>query len=825
MIMAVHYNPHEFEPKWRETWERRGIYKTVTPDTEAAKIYTLSMFPYPSGAGLHVGHVRIYTGTDVLARYLRMKGYAVLHPMGWDAFGLPAENAAIKEKKNPLDMVPAHIQNFKRQMKMLGLSYDWEREIATIDPDYYQWTQWLFILFFKLGLLYKKGTFVYFCPFCKTGLAEEEVLADGTHERCGKPITRKELPQWIFRITTYADSLLEGLEALKWPRGILEMQKNWIGKKDGVRIKFKIQNSKFKTKELEVFTTRIDTIFGVTFVVVAPEKAMAWIRAGWKASSAVREYVDKALSKTDQARLEEQKEKSGVKTDLSAVNPVNGEEVPIYVADYVIDEVGTGCVMGVPFYDERDKAFAEKYGIEIKPIDLVDKGQTYRALKEKGMADQETTYHLRDWIFSRQRYWGEPIPMVYCSSCAQEKLSWFDTGEAKRFKKQYHNMSKLYQSTKENVYGWYPLPDEELPLKLPYLKEYEPTESGESPLAKVSEWKETVCPHCGGPATRETDTMPNWAGSCWYFIRFAWQNAKQESPSIENWKLNIENSPWLPVDWYLGGAEHAVLHLLYSRFWAHVLHDVGLLGFREPFLRLRNVGMVLAEDHRKMSKSFGNVINPDDVVAKYGADALRVYEMFMAPFNMEIDWSTRALAGAYRFLKRIYQIYHESANIANDVSDEDIELVAKLNKTISKVDNDITNVKFNTAIAALMEFTNAWQAKKLGRDNAKKFLIMLAPFAPFLAEELWSGVMKGQESVHEMKWPEIDRAVLKDETVSLPVQIDGKVRGLVKLGPGELAREQAVARALTEEKVNKHLAGKKYRTIYVEGKVLNFVTE
>jgi len=867
--MLKKYNPLEFENRWQEYWEKEQIYRSPELINSQNKRYCLSMFPYPSGDGLHVGHVRIYTGTDVLARYFRMKGLAVLHPMGWDAFGLPAENAAIKAQKNPLEMVPKNIANFKRQMQTLGFSYDWSREFATTDPDYYRFTQWLFIEFFKLGLLYKKDTPVYYCPFCKTGLAEEEVLPNGTHERCGKTITRKNLPQWIFRITEYADSLLESLDGLDWPNGILEMQRNWIGKNKGLEITF---TEKSTGEPIAVWTRFWETVFGTTFMVLAPEHAL--VKTITKPE--VLEYVRQALAKTDEQRLKDEKDKTGVFTGLYAVNPVNGREVPIYVADYVLSNVGTGAVMGVPAHDERDFAFAQKYDLPIIQVvkfaeaalntkvangklshegagTLINSGEfnglatpgegktkMAESLIKRKFACWRTNYHLRDWIFSRQRYWGEPIPIVYCPACARAGISYWDTAEGKANKhiqsnaKLTQKVAKRVEQLSQPLAGYFPLQAEELPLELPFIKNYEPAESGESPLARVSEWVKTKCPRCGGEATRETDTMPNWAGSCWYFLRFA-QNITpgvirgdgkgykgKKNPKDEL----LSGSDWLPVDWYLGGAEHAVLHLLYARFWVHILNDLGMLSFREPFLRLRNVGMVLATDHRKMSKSLGNVVNPDSVVQKYGADTLRVYEMFMAPFSMEIAWSERSMLGANRFLNKIYQTYLNPARIAKEGQEEDSNLVAKLQTTVRKVSDDIANVKFNTAVAALMEFLNAWQKGVLSPENAQKYLQLLAPFAPFLAEELWQKQFKNTTSVHLSVWPTpLETAKIKAK-LTIPVQVNNKLRALLKVDSDTaFSATKMKTLVLADPKIASYLSGHKYRVVFVPGKILSYVLE
>ena len=954
--MSKQYNSQQIEPRWVKVWEKEKTYKTPSKIQDPplrqdfhlrrgydgqvegqakSKIYTLSMFPYPSGSGLHIGHVRIYTGTDVLARYFRMKGYAVLHPMGWDAFGLPAENAAIKAKKNPMDMVPKNIAQFKKQMLRLGLSYDWDKELSTMDPDYYQWTQWLFIQFFKLGLLYKKDTPVYFCPQCQTGLAEEEVLPNGTHERCGKPITRKKLPQWLFKITDYADSLLDGLKELDWPKGILEMQKNWIGKKEGINITYPVvavapntcgvlvgqEAARAKTKQLDeeitCFTTRPDTNFGATFVVIAPEHefvAKLIKRKGKneklivndKKLEEIKEYVDKSLSKTDLERIAENKRKTGVFTGYYCLNQLNNKLMPIWISDFVLTNVGTGAVVGVPGHDQRDFQFAKEFGLEViivvKPnlseklitksekqqlktqsklkekvyegeginvnsdflnglntIEAQQKVKDY--LEEKGWGKRTVSYHLRDWIFSRQRYWGEPIPMVFCPKCAKQNKSYFNTESYKEDVKRYKEIdTKLLGNwklevgnSKQSLVGWFPIVENKLPLELPYLKQYEPTKTGKSPLTRAKDWVNTTCPECGGPAKRETDTMPNWAGSCWYFLAFpSWNKSigqgqaasmgKVVGLSQKNNNNNLNNksnrqpnpnlfaqpdtSTWLPVDWYLGGAEHAVLHLLYARFWTHVLADLKLLGFREPFLKLRNVGMVLGEDHQKMSKSVGNVISPEVIIEKHGADALRLYEMFMAPFNIEISWSNEALLGMSRFINKVYQLYTTPAKLAKSENEVDKNLIKKLQKTILKVEKDITNVKFNTAVAAMMEFVNAWKKDKLDLASAKKFLIVLAPFTPFLAEEIWRNTLKQQTSIHLAPWPVLKKVNLTDEEITLPIQVNGKLRALVKAKNEELKTKNIIEkRAIDNKKVRKYLKGHKYKTVYVPGRVLNFITE
>ncbi len=888
--MSAKYQPQEFEKKWIEHWDKNKTNKTINPDKNRQKEYILAMFPYPSGAGLHVGHVRVYTGTDVLARYFRMNGRAVMNPMGWDAFGLPAENAAIKAKKNPMDMVPEHIVNFKKQMKMLGFSNDWDKELATTDPNYYKWTQWLFIQFYKMGLLYKKNTPINFCPVCKTGLAEEEVLPNGTHERCGNKIEKRELPQWIFKITDYADRLLADLDRLDWPKGILEMQRNWIGRKEGMNITYDVVDNKdvryrvshssgspshfvadipSRSKRISslpiidkitCFTTRPDTNFGATFIVLAPEHPFvasllnSKIKIQKSKWGEIKQYVEKAKAKTEMEREAESRKKTGVSTGFYAVNNLTGKLMPVWVSDFVLMGFGTGAVVGVPGHDMRDFEFAREFGLEIirvvvgrdgdkSPITKKEQIQEKEGsminseflngldiheatkkimdyLEEKGWGKRQVTYHLRDWIFSRQRYWGEPIPMIFCEKCAKNQV------QSSKFKVQ------------NGMAGWYPVPEDQLPVKLPYVKSYEPTGTGESPLSAIKDWMNTTCPKCGAPAKRETDTMPNWAGSCWYFIAFAFwgENSNSETeriafaslpPSIGNWKLKIENSGnrWLPVDWYLGGAEHAVLHLLYSRFWVKALYDLKLLDFKEPFARLRNLGMIIAADHRKMSKSFGNVINPDDVAAEFGVDALRIYEMFMAPFSQEIAWSDTALQGSYRFIKRVWAMYQQYGTIArSEATKQNDNLVVKLNKTIAKVTADIPLTKFNTAVAAMMEFLNEWENNYLSDDNAKKFLQILAPFAPFTTEEIWHEIFGEKESIHLSAWPKAKETTVVEEEITIPVQVNGKVRAVIKIQNSKFKIQSDVEKqAIQDEKVKKYVEGKKYKAIYVPGKILNFV--
>lgn len=875
--MTKKYQPQTFEKHWQNEWEKNKTYKAARTSSKGKK-YVLDMFPYPSGAGLHVGHPRGYTATDILSRYYRMQGYDVLHPMGWDAFGLPAENAAIKAKTNPKTLVPQNIANFRRQMKMLGFSYDWDREFATTDPTYFKWTQWLFIQFFRMGLLYKKNTPINYCPTCKTGLAEEEVLPDGTHERCGNQITKKDLPQWIFRITKYADELVESLEGLEWPKGILEMQRNWIGRKEGITITYPIEGT---TESISCFTTRPDTNYGATFIVLAPEHPLIEkIQKGKVKSTTVtpknlkeiNDYVAQTKAKTELERISEGRKKTGVFTGFYAVNRLNNKKIPVWISDFVLKDFGTGAVVGVPAHDRRDFEFAQEFNLPIVRVVVSNEGDsspikkasqvyedegitinsdflngldTHKAkeqimsyLEEKNWGKRIVSYHLRDWIFSRQRYWGEPIPMVYCESCAEKKISGISqqTNELEFRNQEIETKTKTWKSEiEESMYGWFPLSETDLPLDLPDVPSYEPLESGESPLAGITSFTDTSCPNCGSNAKRETDTMPNWAGSCWYFLYFASSEVQSSNlvqhPSTDNWKSEIgkESENWMPVDWYVGGAEHAVLHLLYSRFWMHAMYDLGLVNKQEPFMRLRNVGMILAEDNRKMSKSWGNVINPDDVVAEYGADSLRLYEMFMAPFSQEIAWSTRTLQGSYRFLKRVWSLGQLYANGDTQNLPENNDLQIKLYKTIAKVTKDVPEIKFNTAVAAMMEFLNEWERaynlhkETLSKDDLKKFLKILAPFAPYMTEEIWRNVLQEKESIHGALWPEVDESLLKITNVDIPIQVNGKVRGSVTV-PIDIDRDKVISEALKDTRVQKYVPEGTYKkVIYVPGKILNFI--
>lgn len=828
------YIPHDFEDKWKQKWLTDKTYKTPDSISKENKVYILGMFPYPSGAGLHVGHGRIFTATDVLARFYRMQGNDILYPMGWDAFGLPTENYAIKTGIKPQVATEENINTFRSQMQSLGLSYDWDREFSTTDPDYYKWTQWLFQQIYRQrvktekgeqGLVYRKLVPINWCPKCKTGLADEEVLGDGTHERCGTRVEKREMPQWLIRITAYADRLLNDLQGLDWPQGIIEMQKNWIGKSTGSSVIFPVEDSK---EPIRVFTTRIDTLFGVTAVVVAPEHPLV---QKVKDRKEVAEYLQEVKGKSELERTDLAKEKTGVFSGLFALHPVTGEKLPIWIADYVIGWYGDGAVMMVPAHDERDGEFAKKYNLPFKTVIevkgkegeiVVEYGtlvnsQEYTGLSSKeaqkkitedlekqGLASFKTMYKLRDWIFSRQRYWGEPFPFVYCGKCGDEN-------------------------------GVVLVPEDQLPVTLPEVEKYEPTDTGESPLAAITDWVNTTCPSCGGPAKRETDTMPNWAGSCWYFLRFC-----DPKNSVE--AFNKEKTDTLmPVDWYLGGAEHAVLHLLYARMWQKVFYDQKLTSILEPFQRLRSVGLVLATDKRKMSKSLGNVINPDDLVKRYGADTLRTYEMFMGPWSQALPWDTQGLIGVYRFLGRTYSLFsqlHEdkqkgnapaNGDLANsDNKNSQLEVETKIAWTTKKVTIDTRELRFNTAVAALMELLNTFYKHQsvLTVGYVKTFLLLLAPYAPFMAEELWHtyGFSKESNSIHKAKWPTYDESRLVEETVSIAVQVNGKLRDIIEIEKTDIDNQTLIEeKARQSEKVQKYISGGVSKTIYVSGKILSFV--
>jgi len=953
------YNPKEIEPKWQKYWEENQTFKVVE-DSSKEKFFALIEFPYPSGAGLHVGHPRPFTAMDVVSRKRRMQEQNVLFPIGFDAFGLPTENYAIKTGRPPIEVTAENIATFTRQLKALGFAFDWSRAVDTTDPKYYKWTQWIFLQLYKHGLAYKKNQPINWCPKDKIGLANEEVV-NGACERCGTPVEQRDKEQWMLAITKYADSLLEGLKTVDYIPQARIQQENWIGRSEGAEINFPLRGITGQDDDkhsVTVFTTRPDTIFGVTFLAVSAELAKKWLDIGWKANTEVQTYIEKTLKEQVGGVEDGEKEKTGVDAGIRAVNPVNGEEIPVWITNYVMGGVGTGAIMGVPAHDERDFDFAKKFNLPItqvvmphrvdasnppqpgkknterevvhvilmdpsnqkvllaylkdaswgdrKPVNFIiggiEEGETaeqtarreiqeetgytdvrfvkeipfeicaeffqaqkdvnrkvhvytlvfelnsdakistdekekalhdfvwverdqvakelnipddeltwkylqtngfffgdegivihsgnlngltsaeakekvIQYLEEKNIGKRQVNYKLRDWVFSRQRYWGEPIPLVNCENCK----------------------------------GWVPLPEDQLPLTLPQVDKYEPTDNGESPLAPMTEWVNTTCPECGGPAKRETDTMPNWAGSSWYFLRYTDPNNNQELASKEALQY------WNPVDWYNGGMEHTVLHLLYSRFWNQFLFDIGVIPNREPYQKRTSHGMILASDGRKMSKSLGNVINPDEMVDQFGADALRAYIMFMGPFDQAVAWDTNGLIGVKRFLERVWNLQEKLSDTKNDA------ITAPLHQTIKKVTEDIEKMGFNTAIAKMMELSNEMtKLDAISKEDYLIFIKLLAPFAPHMTEELWNRLGK-EGSVAYAAWPEYDESLAKESSVTIVVQINGKVRDSFDASP-EITEEEAKEKALACENVIKHLEGKEpKKIIYIKGKLVSIV--
>ena len=800
------YNPQKIEPKWQKKWEKQKLYQ-AEDFSKKPKKYLMVEFPYPSGDGLHVGHARSYVSLDTLARKKRMEGFNVLFPMGWDAFGLPTENYAIKTGIHPQKVTEQNIKRFKEQMKSLGLSFDWSRAINTTDPKYYKWTQWIFLKLFEKGLAYKKEMPINWCPSCKIGLANEEVI-QGKCERCEAPVERRTIKQWMLKITKYADRLLEDLEKVDYQPRIKAQQINWIGKSVGDEVVFKIKG----IGEIRVFTTRLDTIFGVTALVLAPEhESISNLESRISNLEEVRKYIEKARRRSDLERTEQALERTGVELrGVKAVNPANGEEVSIWIADYVIPTYGGGAVMMVPAHDKRDWGFAKKHKLEIREVIsggdvskeayvdygiLVNSGEfsglkskeaiekIEKFLGKKDLAKKEVQYKLRDWIFSRQHYWGEPIPIVHCSKC-----------------------------------GAVPVPEKDLPVELPHVEKYQPTDTGESPLVNIKEWVNVKCPKCGGPAKRETDTMPNWAGSNWYYLRYIDPGNDKQLASSDKLKY------WLPIDLYNGGMEHTTLHLLYSRFWHKFLYDIGVVPTNEPYQRRISHGMVLASDNRKMSKSFGNVVNPDDTIRRFGADTLRLYEMFMGPFEQAISWDSQGVEGCWRFLKKVWKLVSENQKQKNEKTSE--KTLRKLHWLIKKADEDLEAMKFNTAVAAFMEFSNVWQEKGqiLSQKDIELFLKILSPFVPHITEELWS-TFGHKSSIFNEDWPEYDPKLVKEEIFELVIQINGKVRDKVEVAQ-DISEEEAKKVVLAREKVKKWLKGKEAKkVIFVPNRLINLCVE
>jgi len=819
--MENKYNHKEIERKWQKYWEDEKIYK-VSDSGKKKKFYILDMFPYPSGEGLHVGHPKGYIATDIFARMKIMQGFNVLHPMGFDAFGLPAENYALKNKVHPKLATEENINTFKKQLRKFGFTYDWEREVNTTDPEFYKWTQWIFLQMFERGLVYESNEPINWCPSCKTGLANED-LEDGKCERCDSVIERKPIRQWVLRITNYAERLLSDLDKLPfWEEAIKEQQKSWIGKSEGAEVDFEINDEK-----ITVFTTRPDTLFGATYFVVAPEHPLVSLITTESCRKDVDEYIIKTSNKSNLERTGLQKEKTGVFTGAYARNPVNHEEIPVWIADYVLMGYGTGAIMAVPAHDQRDFEFAQKFNIPIKPVvkpvnaDFM-KGKTADEVQElmgriingdecfseygevinsdflDGLSTKEAkekmikwlehdksgkraiNYKIQDWVFSRQRYWGEPIPLIHCSEC-----------------------------------GVVPVNLEDLPLTLPEVDNYEPTGTGESPLAAIKSWVEIECPKCGRGARRETNTMPQWAGSSWYYLRYIDPKNKKELVNLKKEKY------WSPVDFYVGGAEHATRHLIYARFWHKFLFDIGVVSFDEPFTRLQHVGLIQGEDNRKMSKRWGNVINPDDIIESYGADSMRVYEMFMGPFSQAASWNTNGLIGARKFLERVWNLQ----NIISEKESRD-ELKNILHKTIKKVGEDIESFKFNTAISQMMILSNKMsEEKSIAKEDYLIFISILAPFAPHLAEEIREALGEKGSFFKDVNWAEYDQKLIIDKKINLVIQVNGKVRVTLEVGV-DISEDEAKKIATENEIIKKWTKGKKIvKVIFVKGKLINIVVK
>ena len=803
--MSELYNHKVIEKKWQDIWDEKKAF-AATCDYSKPKFYALVEFPYPSGQGLHVGHPRPYTALDIVARKRRMQGYNVLYPMGWDAFGLPTENYAIKNKIHPKVVTANNVSRFKEQLHSLGYSFDWDREVNTTDPDYYKWTQWIFLKLFQEGLAYKKEMPINWCPSCKVGLANEEVVG-GACERCGSSVVRKVKSEWMLKITEYADKLLEGLEDVDYIERVKVSQKNWIGKSQGAEVDFSIKG---KEDKLRVYTTRCDTLFGVTYMVVSPEHPMIdkykTEITNW---DAIASYREAAAKKSDFERAELAKDKTGVPIEgLFAVNPVSGKEIPIWISDYVLMSYGTGAIMAVPAHDERDWEFAKTFDLPMVQVVAKDgeevdihagaftdvatgvlinseflnglevkeaKEKMIAYLEEKGLGTAKTNYKLRDWVFSRQRYWGEPIPIVECEKC-----------------------------------GYVPVDESELPLMLPEVHSYMPTDNGESPLAAMTDWVNTTCPCCGGPAKRETDTMPQWAGSSWYFLRYCDPHNKELLASPEALKY------WMPVDWYNGGMEHTTLHLLYSRFWHKFLYDKQVVPCSEPYKKRTSHGMILGENGEKMSKSRGNVVNPDDIVRDYGADTLRTYEMFIGAFELSAAWSEDGVKGCRRFLERVWKLQ----DIMTDENVYSADLETKMHQTIKKVSSDFENLKYNTAIAAMMALLNDFTKKNaITRAEYQTLILLLNPVAPHITEELWQ-ITGGEGYVYEQAWPEYDEAKTVENIVEIALQINGKTKGTLEIGRDD-AKDAVIEKA--KESIADKLTGNIVKEIYVPGRIVNIV--
>ena len=811
------YSHKTIEAKWQKYWSENSTFKSEEESSIKPKYYVLDMFPYPSGAGLHVGHALGYVATDIVARYKRMKGFNVLHPMGWDAFGLPAEQYAIKTGTHPKITTQENVKNFKNQINKLGFSYDWSKEINTTDPEYYRWTQWIFLQLYNKGLAYEEEVNVNWCPELKAVLANEEVV-NGKSDIGGHPVIRLPMKQWILKITDYAESLLEGLDDLDWPENIKELQKNWIGKSEGVELSFEIDG--FKEK-IDVYTTRPDTLFGATYMVLAPEHPLVDKIVTESSRKEVNEYIIETQKKSDFDRTEVNKDKTGVFTGSYAINPFSKEKIEVWIADYVLISYGTGAIMAVPGHDERDWEFANKYDLPI--LEVIEGGNVKKAaytakgnakiinskndntlsldglsveegiikainfIEKSGFGKSTINYKLRDWLFSRQRYWGEPFPIIH---------------------------------TKENIAT---VNENELPVLLPEVDNYKPSDDGKSPLSKINSWVEVKDAKGNIIGLRETNTMPQWAGSCWYFLRFTDPNNTSNA-----WSKEKENY-WMPVDLYIGGQEHAVLHLLYSRFWHHVLFDLGLVSTKEPFKKLYNQGMILGDDGTKMSKSRGNVINPEEIIDEYGADSMRLYEMFMGPLNKSKPWSTKGLQGCYRFINKLWSvIINEEGNLSSKIKDDikpDNETLFIHHQTIKKLGDDIENLHFNTAVSQLMIYSNHMQkCDSISKNLIKELVIIIAPFVPHLAEELWS-ILGNKDSISYQEWPSYDESLIQLDYVTIAVQVNGKLRANIEVSK-DSAEDFVVSEALSLENVKKFTSlGSIIKTIHVPNRLLNFVVK
>lgn len=799
------YNPKKIEKKWQDIWEKSGTF-AASDDKSKPKYYALIEFPYPSGKGIHVGHPRPYTALDIVARKRRLQGYNVLYPIGWDAFGLPTENYAIKNKVHPQKVTERNIAGVKSQLKALGFSFDWSRELNTTDPAYYKWTQWIFLKLFEKGLAYKKEISINWCTDCKVGLANEEVV-NGVCERCNSTVVRKRKNQWMLKITAYAEKLIKDLDLVDYIERVKVQQKNWIGRSEGMEVDFGISGG----QKINVYTTRPDTLFGATYMVIAPEHPLIdMLQDRIENIDELKAYIEKANKKSDFERMELIKEKTGVEIKgLKAVNPVNGKEIPVFISDYVLMSYGTGAIMAVPGHDTRDWAFARKFNLPI--IEVVAGGNIEEEaftdnqkgilvnsdflnglgvaeakekvsdwLEAKNIGKRKTNYKLRDWVFSRQRYWGEPIPLVYCEKCE-----------------------------------WVPIPEDELPLLLPEVETYAPTDNGESPLTNLPDWVQTTCPQCGGEGRRETDTMPQWAGSSWYFLRYTDPHNHEALAGKENLDY------WLPVDWYNGGMEHTTLHLLYSRFWHKFLYDYGIVPTPEPYLKRTSHGMILGENNEKMSKSRGNVVNPDEIIDAYGADTLRVYEMFIGDFEKSIPWSQNGVKGCKKFLERVWKLQNITAG--EDMFSKELE--SNMHRTIKKVSEDFEHLKFNTAIAALMSLLNDFYSRaKITSGELKAFLLLLNPVAPHITEELWHR-LGFDGKISEQSWPEWDEAKTVEEMVEIAVQINGKVKQKITV-PLQAVQGDIKTALMQDEKICSAIAGKSIiKEVYVPGRIYNIVVK